>query len=114
MMTNSRPKKKMGRIITFLMITGNAIGATLTYFYLSGINLPFQARQDVPPYYHDIFFLIITGLLISFAVSIRRLSVRLYQVANDEVQIDSMDSRSAQILKKKLFNFLPVWRQFVF
>lgn len=105
MMTNSRPKKKMGRIITFLMITGNAIGATLTYFYLSGINLPFQARQDVPPYYHDIFFLIITGLLISFAVSIRRLSVRLYQVANDEVQIDSMDSRSAQILKKKAIQF---------
>jgi len=46
----------MGRIITFLMITGNAIGATLTYLYLSGINLPFQARQDFPPYYQDIFF----------------------------------------------------------
>jgi len=56
MMTSSRPKKKMGRIITFLMITGNAIGATLVYFYLSGINQPLQDRPDIPPYYQDIFF----------------------------------------------------------
>ncbi|MBW2590973.1 MAG: hypothetical protein JRD71_09715, partial [Deltaproteobacteria bacterium] len=105
MMTSSRPKKKMGRIITFLMITGNTIGATLVYFYLSGINQPVQTRQDLPPYYQDIFFLIVTGLLISFSLLIRRLSVRLYQVANDEVQIDSIDSRSAQILKKKAIQF---------
>ena len=105
MMTSSRPKKKMGRIITFLMITGNAIGATFVYLYLSGINQPLQARQDIPPYYEDIFFLIVTGLLISFSLLIRRLSVRLYQVANDEVQIDSMDRRSAQILKKKAVQF---------
>jgi len=45
----------MRRIITFLIVVGNAIGAILTYLYFSKITQIHQSQQNVSPYYADLF-----------------------------------------------------------
>jgi adenylate cyclase len=95
-------KRNIRRIITFLIVVGNTIGAILTYLYFSNIHQIYQTQQNLPLYYDDLFFVIGTGVLIFVFVWImRRSSFRLYQVANDEVSIGSMDSATAQTLKRK-------------
>ena len=101
-MVSARRKRNMGRIMTFLIIVGNTIGAILTYLYFSKISQIHQAQQNLPNYYADLFFGIGTGLLVlSFVWIMRRLFLPLYQIANDEVSIDSMDSATAQTIKRK-------------
>jgi len=101
-MIRARGKRSMRRIITFLIVVGNAIGAFLTYLYFSNISQIHQAQQDISPYYADLFFGIATAILIFSAVGMMRRSFfPLYQIANDEVSIGSMDSANAQRLKRK-------------
>jgi len=105
-MIRARGKRSMRRIITFLIVVGNAIGAILTYLYFSKISQIHQAQQDISPYYAELFFGIATAILIFSAVGMMRRSFfPLYQIANDEVSIGSMDSANAQRLKKRLFSF---------
>ena len=99
----------MRRIIIFLIVVGNAIGAILTYLYFSNISQIHQTQQNLPLYYDDLFFVISTGVLLFTSVWImRRLNIRLYQVANDEVPIGSIDGISAQKLKREAIQFPPV------
>jgi len=99
----------MRRIITFLIVVGNAIGAILTYLYFSNIIQIQHAQQNLPPYYADLFFVIGTGVLIFSSVwFMRRSFFSLYQIANDEVSLDSMDSATAQTFKRKAIQFPSV------
>ena len=92
----------MRTIITFLIVVGNAIGAFLTYLYFSNIAQIHQAQQDLPFYYANLFFGIVTAILIFSSVGMmRRLFLPLYQIANDEVSIGNMDGATAQTLKKR-------------
>ncbi len=95
--------------ITLSIVVGNSIGAILTRLYFSVIDQPYHAQQGVPPLHNDPFFLIVTGALIfAFVWIMVRKSSRLYQVANDEVSIDSIDEISAQKLKRGAMQFPPV------
>ncbi|MEA3437275.1 MAG: adenylate/guanylate cyclase domain-containing protein, partial [Thermodesulfobacteriota bacterium] len=98
----TKQKKSMRRAIIFLIVIGNAIGAVLTRLYFLIIHQPTWVKRELSPHYDTIFFLISTGILLSSSVWITRLLyLPLYQIANDEVSIDSIDKESAQILKKK-------------
>jgi len=99
--------------ITFLIILGNSIGAILTRLYFFILYQPSYVRHDIPPYYDILFFIIVSSVLIlSFVGIMWRSFTPLYQVAKDEVSIDSMDEVSAQILKKKAIQ-LPIYTAIV-
>jgi len=99
----------MRTIITFLIVAGNAIGAILTYLFFSNISQIHQTQQNLPPYYADLFFVIATGVLLFSSVwIIKRSDIRLYQVANDEVSIGSVDGTTAQRLKRDAIQFPSV------
>ena len=101
-MLSTKRKRSMRWTIIFLIVVGNAIGAVLTRFYFLIIYQPSWVKLELSPHYDTLFFLISTSLLLSSSVWItRRLSLPLYQIANDEVSIDSIDKESAQILKRK-------------
>jgi len=96
----------MKRIITFLIVVGNAIGAILAYLYFSNISQIHQTQQNLPPYYDELFFVVGTGVLLFSSVwIIKRSHSRLYQIANDEVSIGSMDGAAAQRLKREAIQF---------
>jgi len=65
--------------ITLLIVTGNVIGAIVTYLYFSTVRQAHEARLDVPPFYDDLFFSIVTAILvITFVSVIRRHSSKYY------------------------------------
>jgi hypothetical protein len=99
----------MKSIITFLIVAGNAIGAILNYLYFSNISQIHRTRQNIPPYYDELFFVVGTGvLLFVFVWIMRRSHFRLYQVANGEVSIGSVDGTTAQRLKREAIQFPSV------
>ena len=108
-MLSTKRKRSMRWTIIFLIVVGNAIGAVLTRFYFSIIYQPTSVEQGLSPHYDTIFFLISTSFLLFSSMWItRRLSLPLYQIANDEVSIDSVDKESAQTLKRKAIQ-LPAY-----
>jgi hypothetical protein len=48
-------KRNIRRIITFLIVVGNTIGAILTYLYFSNIHQIYQTQQNLPSYYDNLF-----------------------------------------------------------
>ncbi len=45
-------------------MSGNIIGAFLSYLYFSAIRQPRFVHPKIPPYYHDLFFIIGTAFLV--------------------------------------------------
>jgi len=88
--------------IMFLLVLGNSIGAVLTRLYFSVIYQSSHIQEGLPPFYKDYFFMIGVCLLISVSIwTLRKLFGHLYQIANDEESIESMDEASALILKRR-------------
>jgi len=95
--------------ITLLIATGNIIGAILTYLYFSTIRQVHEVRLDVPPFYNDLFFSIVTAILVITFVSVmRRHSSNLFKVAEDKISIESLDETSAHRLKRDAIQLPPV------
>ena len=101
-MLRATRKNHIQYTITFLIIFGNTLGAILTYLYFTEIIEIHRAQQNLSPYYADLFFGIGTGIIIfSFVWILRRVFTPLYQIANDEVSIDRVESGTAQRMKRK-------------
>ena len=92
--------------LTLLIVTGNLIGAILTYLYFSTIRANEPLAAGVPSFYGHLFFGIGTALLIFTFVSLTRLrSSYIFRIADNIISIKEVDDDTARKLKKDAIQF---------
>lgn len=91
------------------IIIGNSLGASLTFFYFSYIETMPQQNLGGPTIYHFIYFIVATSLIFMIITPVvRRLFRPLYGVIDGETSMDDLDVASAEQMKRRTLNMVPL------
>ena len=89
------------------IMTKNALGALLTFFYFAYIETGIHMGR--PTIYHYIYFVFATALIfLIIMLANTRWSRPLNRIANGEMSIDDLDADSAEEIRRKAINLVPV------
>ena len=92
--------------ITVLLPIINIIGAVFTYFYFSLILKSDGLHESIPDYYSPLFFVIGTAaLILCFNMSRRKALKSLFNVADGQIEILSLEESEVYHLQRQALQF---------
>ena len=100
----------MGLKLTLLTVTGNLIGAVLTFLYFSYINTGAdKIHSDSSSIHYIIYFIIATGLIFLVVILFsQRWSRPLDNFLTKQVPINDMDEYAAESIRRKALHMIPM------
>jgi len=96
--------------LNLVTISGNLLGAVLTFLYFSYINVGIHKTQGEGLTFQNIVFFVLGTAFIFFVIVTinNRWSRPLYQATSGEISLTDLDEVSLARLKKKALQFVPV------
>ena len=96
--------------LTLLNVTGNLIGALLTFLYFSYVSVGAdKIPREGPSIHYVIFFIIGTGLIFLVIVTtIRRWSSSLDEFLKNKVSLNDINGSSAEQIRRKALQLVPM------
>jgi adenylate cyclase len=96
--------------LTLLSAVGNLMGALLTFLYFAYININnYKYTDDQLSFHYIIYFIIGVGIIfLVVMLAIHRWTRDLYRFENKDTAMSDLDAYSAQQLRKKALNMVPV------
>jgi adenylate cyclase len=100
----------MGLKLTLLTVTGNLIGAVLTFLYFSYIDVGAEKiSQASSSIHYIIYFIVATGLIFFVIIQFaQRWSRPLDEFSTKQVPLDEMDEQVADRLRRKALHMVPM------
>ena len=96
--------------LTLLTVTGNLIGALLTFLYFSYVSVGADSSPpEGPSFHYVIFFIIGTGLIFSVIVTaIRRWTSPLDEFFKNNIALNDINGSSAEQIRRKALQLVPM------